>query len=111
MAFLIVLLLHLFVVGKMPVELLSFHVFVVKTCVDLYLRTSCEIDVMSGNCWLNEGFYKCLLVWFSLVLLHINHCRLMPNPFLYIYIKYMIPKHILSITFFCTQLNGCELQH
>ena len=36
-------------------------------------------------------------VWFGLV---VWHCSLLnANPFLYIYIKYMISKHILLITF------------
>ena len=53
------------------------------------------------------------LVWFGLVLWHINHCRLFnAKSSLYMYIKYMICKHILLITFlnapeltFYTQLN------
>ena len=46
------------------------------------------------------------LVWSGLVLWQINHCRLFhAKSFLYIYIKYMISKHILEITF----LNDAEL--
>ena len=52
--------------------------------------------------------------WFSLVLWHINHYRLFnTKSCLYIYIKYIICKHILLITsfnvlelIFCTQLNS-----
>ena len=40
------------------------------------------------------------MIWFGWVLRHINHCRLFNvKSFLYIYIKYMISKHILLITF------------
>ena len=40
------------------------------------------------------------LVWFGLVLWHIDHCRLFNAQFfLYIYIKNMISKHILWIIF------------
>ena len=40
------------------------------------------------------------MVWFGLVLWHIDHWRLFnAKPSLYIYIKYMISKHILYITF------------
>ena len=59
------------------------------------------------------------LVWFGLVLWHINHCMLFKSQiFLYIYIKYIISKHILLITFLnesefiffvFTQLNGFHL--
>ena len=36
------------------------------------------------------------LLWFGLVLWHNNHCRLFnAKPFIYIYIEYMILKHIL----------------
>ena len=53
-------------------------------------------------------------LWFGLVLWHINHYRSFnAKSFLYIYIKYMIFKHILEITFlnkpqliFFTLLNG-----
>ena len=54
------------------------------------------------------------LVWFSLVLRHINHWRLFnAKSFFYIYIKYMINKHIWWIKFlnksiFCTLLNGSK---
>ena len=40
------------------------------------------------------------MIWFGWVLWHINHCRLFNAKFfLYIYIKYMISKYILFITF------------
>ena len=50
---------------------------------------------------------------FGLILWHINHCRLFnAKSFLYIYIKYMISRHILltflnkpALIFFCSQLN------
>ena len=39
------------------------------------------------------------MIWLGWVLWHINHCRLFnAKSFLYIYIKYMIYKHILWIT-------------
>ena len=51
---------------------------------------------------------------FALVLWHGNHCRLF-NAKSSLYVKYMICKHILLITFlnkpkliFCTQLNGSK---
>ena len=44
--------------------------------------------------------------WFGLVLWHIDHCRsFKAKSFLYMYIKYMISKHILKITF----LNKTDL--
>ena len=47
-----------------------------------------------------------VLIWFGLVLWHINHCRLFnAKSFLYTYIKYMISKQILEITF----LNEADL--
>ena len=54
------------------------------------------------------------MIWFGWVLWHINHYRLFDaKSSLYIYIKYMICKHILKkknlnkheAFFFCTQLN------
>ena len=48
------------------------------------------------------------MIWFGLVLWHINHCRLFnAKSILCIYIKYMISKHILSInqSFVYAQLN------
>ena len=54
-------------------------------------------------CVLNMSFG---LVWFGLALCYINHCRLLnAKSFLYIYIKYMISKHILLIS----SLNEPEL--
>ena len=54
------------------------------------------------------------MIWFVWVLWHSNHCRLFnAKSCLYIYIRYMICKHILLISFlnepeliFCAQLNG-----
>ena len=40
------------------------------------------------------------MVWLGWVLRHINHCRLFnAKSYSYIYIKYMVCKHILLITF------------
>ena len=40
------------------------------------------------------------MILFGWVLWHINHCRLFnAKPFFYLYIKNMIPKHILLILF------------
>ena len=44
--------------------------------------------------------------WLGLVLWHTNHCWLFyAKPFSYVYVEYMISKHILLITF----LNEPEL--
>ena len=56
------------------------------------------------------------IIWFGLILWHINHCRLFNAKFLlYIYIEYMILKthfveNILkpAWAFFCTQLNDSK---
>ena len=46
------------------------------------------------------------MIWFGWVLWDIKHCRLLnTKSILYIYIKYMISEHILSITF----LNQSEI--
>ena len=64
-------------------------------CIGLYLFSSDRKNIFSRT-----------MVWFGLVLWHINHFRLFNAKFfLYIYIKYMISKHILQITF----LNESEL--
>ena len=40
------------------------------------------------------------MIWFGWVLWHINHCRLFnAKSSLYIYIKFMICKHIMLIRF------------
>ena len=40
------------------------------------------------------------MIWFGWVLWHINHCRLFnAKSSLYIYIEYMICKHVLLIAF------------
>ena len=59
------------------------------------------------------------MIWFGWLLWHINHFRLFnAKSSLYIYIKYMICKLILLITFlnepqhnFFTQLNGLKYSY
>ena len=60
-------------------------------------------------CWQHDMMMmmiEYIWVWFGLVFWHINACSLFnAKSSLYIYIKYMICKHILSIMF----LNKPEL--
>ena len=66
------------------------------------------LELLSGPLW---HVYRQIqdtqgLIWFCFVLWHINHCRSSNfKSLLYVYIKYMITEHILSITF----LNEPEL--
>ena len=66
---------------------------------DAYIQIFIK-EIMRDNSNLNKLFYKD--IWFGLVLWHINHCWLFnTKSCFYIYMKYMICKHILKIT----QLN------
>ena len=56
------------------------------------------MDISSDKLTKSEYGYgkETLKVWFGSVLWHINHYRLFDAKFLlYVYIKYMISKHIL----------------
>ena len=72
----------------------------IYVCVYIYIQDMiCKRIV----CWLVWFWFGLVLVWFGLVLWH---CRpFHAKYFSYIYIKYMISKHILYITF----LNESEL--
>ena len=62
---------------------------------DLIFSEYCSSDLSS---WLG-ALHQVVCFGFGLVLWHVKHCRSFNTKYSYIYINYMISKHIFGITF------------